>query len=179
MSNALDQVKVQISMLTTDPREWSRDDVDMAAEVWHRLDRLITDLMILRRDHGIVLAHRVDDEFTALTRDGNITLHRKPEKTEQWDGAGVLDDLAQPMIDANGEKVDAVPADTLRKVLPACEPGKVSSKWKRTALRQVVPGVEDSRLTVTDGEVLIARGPRWQRPKAKKTTPPPALPDQD
>jgi hypothetical protein len=173
MADKLDEISVRLSMLTTDPREWGRGDVDASVEVWHRLDRLITDLSILRRDHGIVLGHRIPDEFTALTRDGTITVHRQTETSHQWDGDGVITDLSTPMIDTEtGELTAAIPADVLRKVLPACGPGATSSKWNVTALRQVVPKSEGTRHKVVYGETLIGRGGlRAKNRKPRKPAP--------
>ena len=158
MSDAVDAVRVEAMTWTTDPREWGRDELDDAVEVWNRLDRLIADLTILRRDHALVLARRVDDEHIAVTRDGRITVHRTTPRTEQWDGAAVIDALATPMVDPNGELVPAIPADVVRAVVPACNEGATSSKWKVTALRKVVGNVDDYRHVVY-GETTIGAGP--------------------
>jgi hypothetical protein len=158
MSERLDAVRVETMTWTTDPRDWGRDDVDDAVEVWHRLHRLIGDLAILRRDHARVLARRIDDEHSATTRDGRITVHRQTERTDQWNGSDVIDALAVPMIDANGEVLPAIPADSARAVIPACEQGATSSRWKITELRKVVENADDFRRTVY-GETTIALGP--------------------
>ena len=168
MSDVLGRIADQVGNLTTDPREWGRGDVDASIEVWNRLDKIITDLTILRRDHAVVAATRIDDEHTAVTRDGIITVHRDTETTTVWDGAGVLDDLAQTVIDANGERIDAVPVDTLRKVIPACEPGKTSSKWRVRDLAQVSPGIVRARSKVTDGDTMIKRGGSFTRNRYRK-----------
>jgi hypothetical protein len=159
MSARLDAIVDEIGMMTTDPREWGREDLQGAVAVWDRLDRLIGELSVLRRDHAIVLANRLPDQYTAATAHGAVTVHRNPLKTEAWDGHGVLADLAAPMIDGNGERLEAVPVSILRDVLPAVAQGATSSRWKVNELRKINPGIVESRRTVTWGDVLIARGP--------------------
>jgi len=143
---------------TTDPAEWGRDDLDTAVEVWDRLDRLMTDLAILRRAHGIVLARRIDNERTAITRDGPTTIHRDLPRTERWDGHRVIAELAVELVDTDtGEVVQAVDVDVLRRVLPACGEGQTSSKWKISELRKEIQA--DQYREVTYGDAVIARGP--------------------
>ena len=168
MADAIAAARTEVATWTSDPRDWGRADMDRAAEVWDRLDRLITDLTILRRDHGLVLARRVDDEFTALTRDGLLTVHRAVETSDQWDGDGVIDDMSEPLADANGEIVDAIRSDVLRDVLPACEPGATSSRWKVTAIRKRYPTVEKTRRRVVYGDAVIARGGKRSSQRHRK-----------
>lgn len=151
------------------PNDWGRDDVDTAVAVWDRLDHLIATLSVLRREHGITVARRIPDEYTAPTRHGLVTVHTQTEKTETWDGHAVLGDLSEEVIDANGERIQAIPLDVARDVIPACGPGAVSSKWKVTRLRATRPEVEQRHHTVTWGDTLIARGVRYNaRPRTEK-----------
>lgn len=158
LSDRIAAVLLEVTTWTADPRDWGRADLDGAGEVWDRLDRLIIDLTILRRDHAVVLAHRIDDQQTLYTRDGAVTVHRDLPRSEKWDGHGVIGELADPMVTKDGDIIDAVPVDVLRDVLPACGPGATSSKWKVTALRQVLPSADEYR-EVTYGDAIIARGP--------------------
>lgn len=167
MADALDAVAVQIAALTTDPREWGRDDLQGAVEVWDRIDRLITDLVILRRDHGIVLARRIPDEYRAETRNGVVTLHREPSVSVEWDGWELTAALAEPMINTDGERIEAIPLDDVRAVVPACGQGATSSKWKITELRQRLTDADKFRRT-TFGDTTVARGPQYRR----RSTPP-------
>lgn len=155
MADVLDQIQTAVDALTADPRDWDREQIDDAIGVWDRLDRLATSAQILRRDHAVVLARRLPDEYTA----GPVTVHRTVEKTEAWDGHAVIADIASPVINADGERIDAVPVEILRDVLPACGQGAVSSKWKRTSLDRIDPEIAKQRRTVTYGDNLIARGP--------------------
>jgi hypothetical protein len=147
---------------------WDREQTDVAVEAWDRMDRLIGSLMIVRRDLGVLLARRLPDEYTTRTRDDDVTVHRTIPKTEKWNGHGVITDLAQPMVDADGEKVDAVPARVLRQVLPACGEGQVSSKWKIGELRKHLQA--ELYRTVEWGDPLLARGPLAYQ--ARNTKPP-------
>ena len=158
LSDRIAAVLLEGDDMDRDPRDWGRADLDVAGEVWDRLDRLIIDLTILRRDHAVVLAHRIDDQQTLYTRDGFVTVHRDLPRSEKWDGHGVIGELADPMVTKDGDIIDAVPVDVLRDVLPACGPGATSSKWKVTALRQVLPSADEYR-EVTYGDTIIARGP--------------------
>lgn len=169
-SDRIDAVLTEVASWTTDPREWGRPDLDGAGEVWDRLDRLITDLTILRRDHAVVLAHRIDDQQTLYTRDGTVIVHRDVPRTERWDGHAVLGALGDEMVSRDGEIVDAIPVDVARAVLPACVQGQTSSRWKITELRKVLDAPESFR-EVDYGDAVIARGPlpsrvRHARPPA-------------
>jgi hypothetical protein len=178
MSDAIAEVAGVVAYWgeTTDPRDWGRDDLDAAIEVWSRLDRLITDLGILRRDHAIVLGRRVDNEQSATTRDGRVTIHRDLPRTERWDGHRVLGELAAPLIDtATGEVVNAVDVEVLRRVVPACVQGQTSSRWKISELRKVLPQPEQFR-EVVYGDAVVARGPlsgpvRNARPPSEREVP--------
>ncbi len=139
--------------------EWGPDDVDAVTEAWDRVDRLITNLGIIRRDLAIALARRTSDEHTAITAGGLVTVHRRVETSEQWDGAAVLMALAEEVIDRDGELIGAIRLDVAQRVLPACGPGQTSSKWKLTELRQAIPKADEYR-KVQRGAALIARGPQ-------------------
>jgi hypothetical protein len=154
----LEAIETDVNALRVDA-EWGRDDVDAATEAWDRIDRLITNLGILRRDLAIALARRTDDEHTAVTAGGLVTVHRRVETSEQWDGAGVLMALAEEVIDRDGELIGAIRLDVAQRVLPACGPGQTSSKWKLSELRQVIPKADEYR-KVQRGAALIARGPQ-------------------
>jgi hypothetical protein len=158
LSDRIATLLAEVASWQADPRGWGRDDLDGAIEVWDRLDRLITDLTIIRRDHAVTLAHRISDEHTGTTRSGPVTVHRDTPRSERWDGHGLLGELAEQMITADGEIVDAVPVDVLRDVVPACAQGQTSSKWKVTELRKVLPKPEDFR-EVEYGIAIVARGP--------------------
>ena len=171
LSDRIAAVLVEVAQWTIDPRDWGRSDLDGAVEVWDRLDRLMTDLAVLRRDHAVVLARRIDNEAKAYTRDGSIVIHRDIPRNERWDGHRVIGELAAPLVDTTtGEMVQAVPIDVLRDVLPACGQGATSSKWKITALRKVLQNPEDFR-EVDYGDAVIARGPL---PSRVRNTKPPA-----
>jgi hypothetical protein len=154
----LASIETDLNALVIDAN-WERDDLDAATEVWDRLDRLITNAMILRRDIAVALARRTGDEHRAVTAGGAVTIHRRVESSEQWDGHGVLMALAEEVIDRDGELIGAVRLDVAQRVLPAVGPGQTSSKWKMTELRQVLPNADEYRKVVT-GDALVARGPR-------------------
>lgn len=159
-----------------DPRDWGRGDLDGAVEVWDRLDRLMIDLAILRRDHALTLARRVDNEQKAYTRDGPVMIHRDVPRNERWDGHRVLGELAEHLVNVDGELIDAVPVEVLRAVLPACVQGQTSSRWKITELRKVLEQPEAFR-EVDYGDAVIARGPvpsrvRNSRPPDERNTQP-------
>lgn len=158
-----------------DPRDWGRGDLDGAVEVWDRLDRLMTDLAIIRRDHALTLAHRVNNEQKAYTRDGPVMIHRDVPRNERWDGHRVLGELAEHLVNVDGEFVDAVPVEVLRAVLPACVQGQTSSRWKITELRKVLPQPEVFR-EVDYGDAVIARGPTSARVRNSR---PPDVPVPD
>jgi hypothetical protein len=147
-------VSAEVFSWTADPRDWGRDEVDDAVAVWDALDRLIDSLTILRRDHAVVLARRVDDQYTA----NGVTIHREVPMTEEWNGSDVLDAMSETVIDANGEAIQAIPVEDARAVLPACLPGQTSSRWKITELRQRIPRPEQHRKRVY-GDAYVARGP--------------------
>lgn len=171
LSDRIAGVMVEVASWTADPRDWGRSDLDGAVEVWDRLDRLMTDLAVLRRDHAVVLGRRVDDQQTAFTRDGRVTIHRDVPRTERWDGHELLGELASPLIDGDtGEVLDAVPVDVLRAVVPACVQGQTSSRWKITELRKVVQNPERYR-EVDYGDALVARGPLPSRVRNAKPPP--------
>jgi hypothetical protein len=162
MSARLTSILDEVTMMTTDPRDWGRADLQGAVAVWDRLDRLIDTLTVLRRDHAFVLARRLPDQYTAATIHGAVTVHRNPTKNDLWDGHGLIGDLAETVINADGERIEAVPVDTLRSVLPACGQGATSSKWKITEVRKVLPDeVVAARHSVEWGDTLIARGPLY------------------
>jgi hypothetical protein len=177
LSDRIAAVMVEVTSWSADPREWGRSDLDGAVEVWDRLDRLMTDLAVLRRDHAVVLGRRVDNEQTAFTRDGRVTVHRDVPRNERWDGHRVLGELAEPLVDTTtGEVVDAVAVDVLRAVIPACVQGQTSSRWKITELRKVMQQPEAFR-EVDYGDAVIARGPlplrvRNARPPAESAAEP-------
>ena len=176
LSDRIADVMVEVATWTADPRDWGRSDLDGAVEVWDRLDRLMTDLAVLRRDHAVVLGRRVDDQQTAFTRDGRVTIHRDVPRTERWDGHGLLGELASTLVDtASGEIVDAVPVDVLRAVVPACGQGATSSKWKISELRKVLQQPEAFR-EVDYGDAVIARGPI---PSRVRNARPPAVQEPD
>jgi len=159
LSDRIAAVMVEVATWMVDPSEWGRDDLDTAIEVWNRLDRLMIDLAVLRRDHARVLARRVDNEQTVITRDGSVTIHRDVPRNEKWDGHRVLGELAAPLIDADtGEVVEAVDVEVLRRVIPACVQGQTSSRWKITELRKEMQNPEHLR-SVEYGDAVIARGP--------------------
>jgi hypothetical protein len=180
MSDRIDTARVEATAWTTDPRDWGRDELDDAVEVWNRLNGLIGDLTILRRDHALVLARRLDDEHTAVTRDGRVTVHRTTPRSEQWDGSDVIDELSVPMVDPDGDIIPAIPADIVRAVVPACQQGSTSSKWKITELRKIVDNPERFR-RIEYGETTIAAGPlpvalrRTARPPDEIVTEPSGL----
>ena len=172
LSDRIAAVMVEVASWSADPRDWGRSDLDGAVEVWDRLDRLMTDLAVLRRDHAVVLGRRVNDEQTAFTRDGRVTIHRDVPRNERWDGHAVIGELAESLINKEtGEVVDAVDVETLRAVIPACVQGQTSSRWKITELRKVMQQPEAFR-EVDYGDAVIARGPlsarvRYARPPAE------------
>ena len=160
MSDALDRIEVAINALTTDPRDWGRTELDGAVEVWARFNRLIDSLMILRRDHAVVLARRIPDQYTATTRQGAETIHRTVPKNEAWDGHRLLGELAVPLVSLpDGDIIDAIPVDVARAVIPACEQGRTSSKWKVTEVRKRIPDAEKRLRKVTYGDAVVAPGP--------------------
>jgi len=170
LAAAVDAVETEVNKW--EAPVWGRDDVNAAVALWDSLDRLIGNLMILRRDHAIVLARRIPDQYTAPVGNGTVTVHRNLPKTEKWNGAGVLLALSQTMIDSNGEMVAAIPYDTARKVIPACGDGQTSSKWKMGELRKAIPNATEFR-DVEWGEAQIARGQMWQ-PNTKPVAESPA-----
>lgn len=178
LSDRIAAVLTEVSLWSTDPREWGRSDLDGAAEVWSRLDRLITDLTILRRDHAVVLARRIDDQQTLYTRDGAITVHRDVPRTERWDGHRLLGELAERIVDVNGEIHEAVPVDVLRSVVPACVQGQTSSRWKVTELRKVLDQPEQYR-EVDYGDAVIARGPLPSRVRHARPPDVHEVPDEE
>jgi hypothetical protein len=153
-------IESELDSLLPAANSWGRDDVDAAVEVWDRYDRLISLLMLIRRDHGMVLARRLPDQYTTVLASGErVTVHRETPKKEQWDGWQILGDLAQPVVNPDGELLDAIPVDVARKVIPACGQGAVSSKWKITELANLLN--PDDYRTVTWDDPVIARGPRY------------------
>lgn len=174
LSDRIAAVRVEVASWTTDPRDWGRPDLDGSGEVWDRLDRLIVDLTILRRDHAVVLARRVGDQATLYTRDGSVTVHRDVPRTERWDGHELLGKLAVRLISPDGEIVEAVPVDVARAVIPACVQGQTSSRWKITELRKVLDDPESFR-EVDYGDAVIARGPLPSRVRNAKPPPEPAM----
>jgi hypothetical protein len=176
LSDRIADVMVEVTTWTADPRDWGRSDLDGAVEVWDRLDRLMTDLAVLRRDHAVVLARRVDNEQTAYTRDGRITIHRAVPSTERWEGHELLGELAETLVDTTtGERVPAVELNVLRAVIPACGQGQTSSRWKVTELRKVMENPERYR-EVDYGDAVIARGPI---PSRVRNARPPAVQGSD
>jgi hypothetical protein len=174
LSDRIAGVLVEVAQWSADPRDWGRPDLDGAVEVWDRIDRLMTDLAILRRDHSVTLARRINNEQTAYTRDGSITIHRDVPRNERWDGHRVLGELAIPLVDATtGEMVEAVPVDIARAVIPACVEGQTSSRWKVTELRKI--GLQPETFREVDyGDAVVARGPlpsrvRHARPPVEPT----------
>ncbi len=155
--------------------DWARQDIDYAVELWDRLDKLITNAMIVRRDHGVILARRIPDEYT--TADG-LTVHRTIETHHEWDGHAVLGALAQPLVNIDtGEMVEAIPLADARDVIPACGQGATSSKWKITELRKRLDPTPFHK--VEYGSSIIARGPNtYTRNKTPKTPSPQALTDE-
>lgn len=167
LSDRIADVLLEVAAWTADPRDWGRPDLDGAVEVWDRLDRLITDLTILRRDHAVVLARRIDNEQTAFTRDGRIVIHRDTPRTERWDGHSLLGELADRIVDVNGEIHEAIDVDVARAVIPACVQGQTSSRWKVTELRKVVQNPEQFR-EVDYGDAVVARGPTPGRARNRR-----------
>jgi hypothetical protein len=173
MAAALDRIEVAVNALTDDPRDWDRDQIDAAVEVWERLDSIIASLALLRRDHGLVLARRLPDEYTAPTRRGAVTVHRNVSTSETWDGHEVIGALATEVIDANGERISAIPVDVARAVIPSCKQGQTSSKWKITELRKVVDDADRYRHVVY-GDATIGRGPLPAPLRNRRPQPEPA-----
>lgn len=177
LSDRIAATQAEVATWTVNPAEWGREELDAAVEVWDRLDRLMTDLSILRREHAVELARRVDDERTSITRDGPVTVHRDIQRAERWDGHAVLGELAAPLIDiVNGELVDAITVEVLRTVLPAVGTGQTSSKWKISGLRKAMQNPERFR-QVEYGTAVVVRGPQpSQTRNARPSTEPPSPP---
>ena len=155
--------------------DWDRDDIDDAVKLWDRLDKLITNAMIVRRDHGVILARRIPDEHT--TGDG-ITVHRTVESHHEWDGHAVLGALAKPLVDTGtGEMVEAIPLTDARDVIPACGQGATSSKWKITELRKRLDPTPFHK--VEYGSSIIARGPNTYGKNKTPKTPSPQAPTDE
>jgi hypothetical protein len=157
VNRRLAAIELDVNALVIDP-EWGPEDRDAATETWDRIDRIIGNLRILLRDQGLALARRTDDEHTAVTANGAVTIHRHVESSEKWDGWSVLQALAEEVIDRDGELIGAVRLDTLQEVLPAVGQGQTSSKWKMGGLAKILPNAKDYR-KVDYGAALIARGP--------------------
>jgi len=155
---------------------WARQDLDYAVELWDRLDKLITNAMIRRREHAVILARRIDGDYT--TADGAITVHRTIETSHQWDGHGLLGALAKPLVDTDtGEVIKAIPLNTARDVIPACGEGATSSKWKITEVRKRLN--PEGFHNVEYGSAIIAKGPNtYGKNKTPKTPSPQASTDE-
>jgi len=108
-------------------------DLDELATMWHQLDTLTKDLAIWVRDLALELGHRLEDMPDGYSHPGIGVLEaRRPHQNVKWDGAAVLAGLSQPVVDGNGERIDAVPLTTLRAVIPGVN--GTSSRWNVTGL---------------------------------------------
>lgn len=170
------QVETDVNRWSTRADEWGRDEIADAVEAWDRLDRLITNLTILRHDYGTTLARRLPDEYTAATRGGAVTVHRSVSANHHWNGHDLIEALAEPMVDTTtGEHVQAIPVTVARAVIPACGQGQTSSKWKITEVRKRVEA--DKYHNVDYGDATIARGPlAYQARNTRSPAEPPASP---
>ena len=120
-----------IGALTTDsPADIDTDELII---IWDQLDRFAREFSVWVRDIAVEVGHRLDD-----TEDHQIE-HRtvgllagNRSQSAQWDGMAVLSGLSQPVVDGNGERIDAVPTEVLEQVLPGV--GGVSSRWNVTGL---------------------------------------------
>ena len=146
-----------IDGLTAEPVEW--DSVDEQMDAWDQLERLQGDLAVIVRQHAVELGKKTPKDYLH-PRAGLV--HTERERSTEWDGAGVLDALSEPMTvtGGTGEVIDAIPTDVLREVLPAVKEGKKSSKWNITGL--LAAGVQpDPYRRTRFGDKLLRRGPSY------------------
>ena len=109
-------------------------DLDELAMIWDQLDTFQREFAVWVRDVAVELGHRLDDQPDRLYDHPTVgpIEGRPPAQRTQWDGMAVLSGLSQPVVDGNGERLDAVPTEVLEQVLPGVS--GLSSKWKVSEL---------------------------------------------
>jgi len=161
----LDEVTADLSLIDAalrrieqaDPDEW---DEDTAILVWDLLDQFTAFSRMVAFRHASLLAKRVPTEYEHPTV-GKV--HVDTDSKVKWDGASVLSALSIRMADTEtGDIMDAVPTDTLRKVLPAVKPGNTSSRWNKSGL--TAAGIQPGMYCETEwGAKVLRRGPKYRR----------------
>jgi len=141
-----------IGRMTTDsPADIATEEL---ATIWAEADQIQRELGVWVRDLAVELGGRLADYPDGFDHPTLGTLDaRHPAQSTQWDGAAVLSGLSQPLVDGNGEIVEAVPTETLVRVVPGIthrgKPG-TSSRWKVSEL----PEALKKHRTVTYGQTL-------------------------
>jgi len=136
-------------------------DTDELAVIWDQVDRLTSELAVWVRDLAVEFGDRINalpDRQYEHAVIGPVTV--RVNRTEKWDGRGVLAALTHDVIDlGTGEHIDAVRVDTLAQVLPAVTEGQTSSRWKVSGLRAVLGDhAPDRYRTVKHSRPIAVRG---------------------
>lgn len=150
-----------------------RSDVVMTPDerinLWLVLDDLADELRMVLRDLETDATLALVDLDVPEGRVYNaghdvVTMGRRQVGGDKWAGWALCGALAVEMIDPDtGEMIRAVPLDVVRSTVPGCaDDALTSSRWRVTALRQLVDDAERYHLErpVTQQVIRRARGPR-------------------